>query len=152
MFGNLFGKAKTKLAGAASTALDAGNTDVREAMMASCALTAFADGDVSDDEIEQVVKQIEGSDQLKNIATEAKADFMKYVKMLETTGRMGKMEIMKEITDLANDTSEENKIRVVLIAIEVADSEGGIDDAEIKVIKNIASKLGIADQVTDLIG
>ena len=152
MFGNLFKKATSLFSSTVTGALDAKQTDVREAMMASAALVAYADGDVSDEEIAQTIKQIEGSEQLSNVADEAKADFMRYVKMLETTGRMGKMEIMKEITDLANDISEDNKVRVVLIGIEVADAEGGIDDDELKVIKNVAAKLGIEDRVKELIG
>lgn len=152
MLGKLFSKAQSLFSGAAATALDAGNKDVREAMMASCALVAYADGEVSDDEIEQTLAQIAGSAQLADCQDEAKADFMKYVNQLETTGRMGKAEIMKEIADLANDTNDENKVRVVLIGIEVADAEGGIDADELKVIKQIATKLGIANQVENLIG
>lgn len=151
MLGNLFKKATSGIFGAASSALDAGSTDVREAMMAAAALVAFADGDVSDSEMDQVLAQIAGSEQLANVQEEASADFSKYVAQLEKTGRMGKRTVMKEVSDLANDTDKENKIRVLLIAIEVADADNNIDDDEMRVLKEIAAALGISDELNSLI-
>lgn len=151
MLGKLFSKAKSGIFGAAAGALDAGQKDVMEAMMASCALVAYADGDVSDAEIDQTCTQIENSEQLANMADEAKEVFMTYVAKLEKTGRLGKRDVMKEITDLANDTSEENRVRVLLIGIEVADSEDGIDEDEMKVLKSIAAELKLSDKLSSLI-
>lgn len=143
MLGSIFRKLTGKAKELAGSALGSSDKDVMEAMMASCALVAYADGEVSDEEIAQTLAQIEGSDQLANVADEAKETFMKYVKRLETTGRMAKMELMKEITDISNDITSDNKIRVVIMGIEIADAEDGIDDSEMKVLRQIADKLDV---------
>ncbi len=143
MFGSIFKKLTGNAQALANSALGSSDKDVMEAMMASCALVAYADGDVSDEEIAQTIAQIEGSDQLAGMADEAKEVFMKYVKRLETTGRMAKMELMKEIGDITSDITDDNRIRVVIMGIEVADAENGIDDTEMKVLEQIAKKLDV---------
>lgn len=143
MFGNILAKLTGAAKEVANNALSSSDKDVMEAMMAGAAIAAFADGSIDPQEEDMVIEMVKNSDQLANFGDEPLVVFNKYVEQLKKLGRMGKRTVMKEIDDVANDTNEENKIRVLLIAIEVADADDNIDDDEKAVLKEIADKLGL---------
>jgi tellurite resistance protein TerB len=142
MFGNLLKKLTGTAKELASTALNASDKDVMEAMMAGAAIVAVADGEISDEEITTVSAMIKGSEQLAAFGDDASACFTKYCDKLQKTGRLGAVDVMKEITDVEFN-SEDHKVRVLLIAIEVADADGNIDESEMKALNKIAKALGL---------
>lgn len=143
MLKSLLNKLKGGAQELAGSALSSSDKDVMEAMMAGAALVAFADGDVSDDELDMVSNMIKHSEQLSEFGDDATAAFNKYVDQLEKLGRMGKRTVMKEIEDIVGDINEENRVRVLLISIEVAYADDVLEDVEEKVLKEIAGKLDL---------
>lgn len=142
MFGKLFEKLTGKAQELATTALNASDKDVMEAMMASSAIVAAADGDISDEEISTVSAMIKNSDQLADFQEDAPVVFNKYCAKLQNMGRMGQLDVMKEITDVEFN-SDDHKVRVLLMAIEVADADNNIDDDEMKALGKIAKALDL---------
>ncbi len=141
MFGSILGKIKGGAESLLTTALSADNKDVMEAMVAAGTLSAYADGDCSDDEVKVVAGILSASPQLEAFGNEPLELFEKYCNTMEVSKRTGKFTLMKEIQDLKGD--KENSIRVLLMAIEVADADNNIDAEEMKMLKSIADALDL---------
>lgn len=136
MFAKLFGgRAK------AAASKFSGRTDFLEAVCAGCALVAAADGEISDAEIEATTSAIAANGTLSGGFNSAEiaacAD-----RMLKraASGRTGRMQLQKEIEDIKADP--EMCESVVLAMLDVAD-QGGIDEAERKVIERISALLSV---------
>jgi tellurite resistance protein TerB len=149
MFKNLFGKLTGSLADIAKSAVSSSNTDLMEAMVAAGALTAYADGELSSEEMVMVKGILDSSDQLKEFGDEPVQIFDKYCDKLETSKRIGKMDLMKEIADVKNSPDEAQ--RVLLMAIEVADASDGIEEAEMKMLRDIAKVLNLSSELESMI-
>ena len=141
MLGSFFDKIKGGVSNLVSSALSSSDKDVMEAMVAAAVLAAAAEGDIDDDEVKVALGILEAHPALEAFGTEPTELFEKYCKMVETSKRTAKHTLMKEITDMKGD--KENGIRVLLMAIEVADSDNDIDADEKKVINAIAKELGL---------
>jgi len=141
MLGNILNRLKGTAGSLATSALSSSDKDVMEAMVAAATITAFADGDCSDEEVTVITNILDTSDQLEAFGDEPAELFEKYCKTMEASARMGKNKLMKEIKDVVGD--EENAIRVLIMAIEVADSDNNIDEDEMKVLKAIATTLNL---------
>lgn len=137
MFGNLFAK---KLD--ASIKKFSGNTDFLEAVCAGAALIASADGSISDGEIETTISTVSSNPTLDMAFTPAQIEQC-VDRMLNRAqaGRTGRMGLYKEIDEIS-DKPEMAEV-VFLCALDVAESEEGIDDKEQDVLNKIASKLGL---------
>lgn len=141
MLGGLLKKLTGLAAGIASTSVKAGNKDLMEAMIASAVLVAYADGELEAEEVAKCKAIISTSTQLKAFGDEPMQVFDKYCDKMEGSARMGKMDLMKEIID--TKAVKEDAQRVLIMAIEVADADGEIDDSEMKLLTEIASKLDL---------
>lgn len=117
------------------------NRDLMEAIVAGAVLVAFADGDCSGDELQKLDSIIAVNDNLKHFGSEIGATIDKYAAMYEAGARLAKMKLMKEITDVNAD--EQQKVEAFIIAIEIADADGNIDDDELKILKEIGKALGL---------
>lgn len=134
-----------KLFGAAKDAADkySGNTDFLEAVCASAALVAAADGDISDAEVEQTGKIVRNNPILSKAF-----DSRTIEKTIDTMlaraqgGRSGRMALYNEISDVVNRAPEMGEA-VVLMAIDVAEAEGGISEQEQAVLNRIAERLRV---------
>lgn len=136
----MFGKLKNKLLGSVNKV--SGNTDFLEAVCAAAALTAAADGEISDSEVEMTVKTVSSNPTLSKAFSQREIEktidgMLKRVQ----AGRSGRMGLYKEIDDIA--PNGEFAETVYLCALDVAESEGGIDEKEKEVLGKIASRLGV---------
>lgn len=117
------------------------NRDLMEAIVAAAVLVAYADGDCSTQELTKLQDIIESNDNLKHFGSEIGQTIDKYSLMYESGKRLAKVKLMKEITDVAAE--EEQKIEAFIIAIEIADADGEIDEDELKILTEIGRALGL---------
>lgn len=119
-----------------------GRTDLLEAVCASAALVAVADGEIEDEEIEATTKAVSANEVL-TVSFDARTIEACIQRMLERAqgGRVGQMGLYKEITDVASNT--EDAELVMLTAIDIAEADGEIEPEERVVMDKIGSKLGL---------
>lgn len=117
------------------------NKDLMEAIVAGAVLVAHADGDCSDEELSVLHNIIEANDNLKHFGSEIGKTIDRYCDMYKAGARLAKVKLMKEINDVSAD--EEQKIEAFIIAIEIADADGTIDDSELTMLKEIGKTLGL---------
>ncbi len=136
----MLGKLKERLSGGANRLQ--GRTDLLEAVCASAALVAAADGSVDDSEIEATIKAVTANEAL-NTAFDARQIEGSMQRMLDRAsgGRVGQMNLMKELDDI-NSSSEDAEM-VFLTALDIADADGEIDKSERAMIDKIAKRLGV---------
>lgn len=116
-----------------------GRTDLLEAAVAASMLVA-ASGGISDGEIAKLAKVIKGS---KVLAGFSPAQIDKTINLMAEraeNGRVGKAELRKELTELKDP--EDGEI-VMDFALDVAESDGNIDDAEMVILRSVAEILGV---------
>ena len=124
-------------------AIPADNTDLMEGMVAAGTLVAYADGDCSDDEVQTIQSILNSSTQLSAFGNKPAQYFDACCDKIEASKRMGKMDLMKEIKEVGETGVEEDSVRVLIMAIEVADADDNIDEDEMKVLNDIAKVLGL---------
>lgn len=137
----MFGIFKKKAAAAKVTLHKVENRDLMEAIVAGAVLVAYADGDCSGDELSKLSEIIEANDNLAHFGSEIGITIDKYSKMYESGARLAKIKLMKELKDVAAD--ETQKEEAFVIAIEIADADGEIDDDEIAILKEIGKAFGL---------
>lgn len=118
-----------------------GNKDLLEAIAAGAMLVAYADGNASDDEI-LTANQLMKSNQTLLSGGYTATDIERCVDNMydrAKAGRSGRAGLYKEIDDVAKVPAHAEA--VMWGVIDVADN-GGIDEAEMTVLKNIAQRLG----------
>ena len=137
----LFDKLKGLGQSLVNTAVSVNNKDLMEAMVAAGTIVAYADGDCSDEEVAVVSAILNSSPQLEAFGDEPAKYFDKCCNQMEASKRMGKNTLMKEIGDVAGN--QEDSVRVLIMAIEVADADDNIDEDEMKMLNDIAKKLNL---------
>lgn len=137
----MFGMFKKKAAAAAVAVHKVENRDLMEAIVAGAILVAYADGDCSGDELSKLSGIIENNDNLKHFGSEIGVTIDRFSSMYESGARLAKMKLMKELQDVNAD--EEQKTEAFIIAIEIADADGDIDEKEMSVLKEIGKSLGL---------
>lgn len=137
----MFKMFKKKAAAAQVTLHKVDNRDLMEAIVAGAVLVAYADGDCSAEELTTLQGIIENNDNLKHFGSEIGTTIDKYSGMYESGKRLAKVKLMKELADVQAD--EEQKIEAFIIAIEIADADGDIDDAELAILKEIGKQYGL---------
>jgi tellurite resistance protein TerB len=137
----MFGMFKKKVAAASATLHKVENRDLMEAIVAGAILVAYADGDCSAEELTKLQGIIESNDNLKHFGSEIGTTIDKYAAMFESGARLARVKLMKELEDVKGDESQ--KIEAFIIAIEIADADGSIDDNEYKVLKDIGKAFGL---------
>ena len=65
----------------------------------------------------------------------------RYCAMYEAGARLAKVKLLKEIKDVSAD--EDQKVEAFIIAIEIADADGTIDESELAMLKTIGKELGL---------
>lgn len=137
----MFAALKNKLTG--SVAKLNGNTDFLEAACAAVALISAADGDVSDAEIEAGVKAVVSNAILAGAFSSSQIERTAEAMLKRAQGgRVGRAGLYKEIDEARAKDGESNELSetILLTALDVAD-QGGIDEAETKVLEQIAQRL-----------
>jgi len=136
-----FDKLKGIATSVANVAVKADNKDLMQAMVASAVVVAYADGDLSDEEMATCSKILKTSSQLTAFGDTPAKLFDTYCTKYEASGRMARVDLLKEIADVKDN--EEEAIRVLVMGIEVADADNDIDDLEMKMLNKIADTLGL---------
>lgn len=137
----MFGIFKKKAAAAKVSLHKVENRDLMEAIVAGSILVAYADGDCSAEELSKLQGIIEANDNLAHFGSEIGATIDKYASMYESGKRLAKMKLIKELEDVKSD--EEQKVEAFIIAIEIADADGEIDETEMSILKEIGRALGL---------
>lgn len=137
----MFGIFKKKAAAAKVTLHKVENRDLMEAIVAGAVLVAYADGDCGAEELQKLQGIIESNDNLAHFGSEIGATIDKYSAMYESGARLAKVKLMKELKDVQGDESQ--KEEAFIIAIEIADADGEIDDDEIAILKDIGRAFGL---------
>ena len=137
----MFGLFKKKTAEVKANLHKVENRDLMEAIVAGAILVSYADGDCSAEELETLQGIIESNDNLKHFGSEIGQTIDKYSLMFESGARLAKMKLMKELKDVAG--SEEQKEEAFIIAIEIADADGEIDDKEVAILREIGKQFGL---------
>lgn len=137
MFGKLFGRKAE-----AAVQKFSGRTDFLEAVCAAAALIAAADGEIEDAEVKATVKAVKANKSLAGGFDQGTIEST-VNKMLDRAGggRVGRMGLWDEIREVAKDN--EMAQAVVLTALDVAEGDGEIEDAEKKVLEKLAKDLSI---------
>lgn len=135
----MFGKLKARLSSGANRF--SGNTDFLEAVCASAALVAAADGDISDDEVAMASKTVKSNTVLAGAFKPAQIEHA-IDGMLNrvAAGRTGRMGVFKELSDIDDPEMRET---VYLTALDVAEADGEVCGKERDMLDKIAKNLGV---------
>jgi len=115
--------------------------DLLEAVVAGCALVAYADGNVSSEEKQKMMGFLRTSDQLKVFDSGAVIKiFQKYVEKFEFDAPIGVGEVMQAVGRFRGKPQAQLVVRVCC-AIGAAD--GDFDEKEKAVVRRMCSELGL---------
>jgi len=118
------------------------NKDFLNAAMAGSALVAMADGSVSSEEKQKMVKFIEGHDALSIFTTsDVIKAFQDFVGQLEFDKDIGEAKAYQALGKMKSNIEAARLLIRMIIAI--AASDGHIDESEKKVAAKIARELGL---------
>jgi tellurite resistance protein len=139
----MFGKLAEKLS-AGFSRLN-GRTDLLEGIAAAAALVAAADGDIADEEVGTVIEA------LANHATLSKAFKQGDIERITDAmlrrakgGASGRLGLMREFSEAKSKSSVEDLEMLLVIAIDVSNADGNLDESERKVLNKIAQALGLS--------
>ncbi len=125
------------------------NRTFMEATIASCALVAAADGNISSEEKQKMAGFIRNSEELKHFDTaEVITFFEKVVANFEFDAEIGKAEALKLVGRLKG--KDEQARIMVRVACAIGASDGNFDEKEQNVVRKICVELGLAPTEFDL--
>ena len=141
-FDNFLSQLKTKANELKTEALKFKNKDFLNAAMAGSALVAMADGSISSDEKQKMIKFIESNDALSIFTTsDVIKAFQDFVSQLEFDKDIGEAKAYQAIGKMKSNTEASRLLVRMIIAI--ASSDGLFDSDEKKVAIKIAKELAI---------
>lgn len=141
-FSNFLSSLKTKAGELKTEALKYKNKDFLNAAMAGSALIAMADGSVSAEEKQKMIKFIESNDALSIFPTsDVIKAFQEFVSQIEFDKDIGEAKVFQALGKMKSNV-EASRLLVRMI-IAVASSDGHFDANEKVVASKIAKELGI---------
>jgi tellurite resistance protein TerB len=142
-FDSFLSQLKTKASELKTEALKFKNKDFLNAAMAGSALVAMADGSVSSEEKQKMIKFIESHDALSIFTTsDVIKAFQDFVGQLEFDKDIGEAKAYEALGKMKSN-AQASRLLVRMI-IGIASADGNFDDAEKKVAIRIATELGLA--------
>jgi len=149
-FDNFLSKLKSKASELKTEALKYKNKDFLNAAMAGCALISMADGSVSSEEKQKMIKFIESNDALSVFTTsDVIKAFQDYVGQLEFDKDIGEAKAYQSLHKMKSN-AEASRLLVRMI-IAVASSDGDFDAKEQIVASKIIRELGMSPSEFDLV-
>jgi tellurite resistance protein TerB len=116
--------------------------DLMEATVGIAILVMYADGESKDSERDKTQKILNNTPALANYGPEVQATFQRYDTLCKEVGFMAaKVQIMREIKDCQGDQREMEDVLVT--GLTVALSDGGMDEKEEKILKEVANTFGL---------
>lgn len=141
-FDNFLSQLKSKAGELKTEALKFKNKEFLNAAMAGSALVAMADGSVSSEEKQKMVKFIESHDALSIFTTsDVIKAFQDFVGQLEFDKDIGEAKAYEALGKMKSNAQASRLLIRMIIGI--ASSDGNFDDAEKNVATKIAKELGI---------
>jgi tellurite resistance protein TerB len=141
-FDSFLSQLKSKASELKTEALKYKNKDFLNAAMAGSALVAMADGSVSSEEKQKMIKFIESHDALSIFTTsDVIKAFQDFVGQLEFDKDIGEAKAYEALGKMRSN--EQASRLLVRMIIGIASSDGNFDDGEKKVAIRIANELGI---------
>ncbi|MDD5277272.1 MAG: tellurite resistance TerB family protein [Methylovulum sp.] len=141
-FDNFLNQLKTKANELKTEALKFKNKDFLNAAMAGSALIAMADGSVSSEEKQKMIKFIEGNDALSVFTTsDVIKAFQDFVGQLEFDKDIGEAKAYQALGKMKPNVEASRLLIRMIIAI--AASDGNFDVSEKAVATRIARELGL---------
>ncbi len=141
-FDNFLSQLKSKANELKTEALKYKNKDFLNAAMAGSALVAMADGSVSSDEKQKMIKFIESHDALSIFTTsDVIKAFQDFVGQLEFDKDIGEAKAFEALGKMKSN--EQASRLLVRMIIGIASSDGNFDDSEKRVAIRIANELAI---------
>lgn len=137
----MFGLGK-KLGGAKAAAKKMENRDQMQALTGACLLIAAADGDISKEEVEKLNTLLRANPNLSHFGQELTETLNRFTEQLQSGFRVGKLNIMREIGDIASQPANAEEVFVNAITIAEGD-DGDISAQEMKVLTEIGNKLNL---------
>ena len=141
-FDNFLSQLKTKANELKTEALKFKNKDFLNAALAGSALIAMADGSISSEEKQKMIKFIENNDALSifTISDVIKA-FQEFVSQLEFDKDIGEAQAYQALGKMKSN-SEASRLLIRMI-IAIAASDGNFDAQERNIASKIAKELGL---------
>lgn len=131
----------SKIKAAIKTGKQVQKRNVLEAIVAASLLVAASDGDISKGEVNTLNELLANNDSLKAFKPKEISDLTERYSNLLTAGyRVGKVKMLREIEDIANDENDAEE--VFATAITIAEQDGDISEKELGVLREIGTKLG----------
>lgn len=141
-FNNFLDKLKSKASELKTEALKYKNKDFMNAAMAGSALIAMADGSISSEEKQKMVKFIESHDALSIFTTnDVIKSFQDFVGQIEFDKDIGEAKAYQALGKMKSNAEAARLLVRMIIAI--ASADGDFDDSEKKVAIKIAKELAI---------
>lgn len=139
----MFGALKDKFKG--GTARLNGKMDLLEGICAACVMTGAASGDFSDDEAATALDRLLNHEVLSKAfsPTQIETAFDKQAKRAKS-GMSGRLALRREIEDVKAKSSAEDCEMLLVIAIDVAATDGDIDTKELAVLRTIGQTVGLS--------
>ena len=148
-FDSFLSQLKTKANELKTEALKFKNKDFLNAAMAGSALIAMADGSISSEEKQKMIKFIESNDALSIFTTsDVIKAFQDFVSQLEFDKDIGEAKAYQAIGKMKSNAQASRLLIRMIIAI--ASSDGLFDNDEKKIAGKIAKELGIAPSEFEL--
>lgn len=117
------------------------NRDQMEAMVGGCLLVAAADGTIDKSETDKLDKLLRSNPDMKHFGSGITQTIARFTEQLEAGFRVGRLNIMREIEDIADDRDDAESVLVNVIT--VAEADGEIDPEELLIINEIAERLNL---------
>ena len=136
----MFGFSK-KLFGAKKAVKKLENRDLMQAIVGGCLLVAAANGEISKAESAQINKQIRANKNLEHFGSEITQQVNLFTEQLQAGFRLGRMNIMREIKEVANNPLDAEEVFVNMLT--VAEGDGNVSQEELKVLAEIGQMLGL---------
>ena len=139
----MLGKLMEKLAGGSKKLT--GRTDLLEGICAMSALVAAADGDIEDSEVEAALNALTSHSIISASFSSSLIEqaFDKQLKRAKG-GMAGKLALKREIEEMKGKNATDELEMALMIAIDVAASDGEIEPAEKPVLEDLAKRLGFS--------
>jgi tellurite resistance protein TerB len=142
-FESFLSQLKNKASELKTEALKFKNKDFLNAAMAGSALIAMADGSISGEEKQKMIKFIESNDALSIFTTsDVIKAFQDFVGQLEFDKDIGEAKAFQALGKLKSNNEAARLLMRMIIAI--ASSDGNFDLSEKKVAVRIANELGVS--------
>lgn len=117
------------------------NRDLLEAIVGGCLLIAAADGEIEDSEVKKIDTLLRTNKNLEHFGSEITELVNRFSERLQSGYRVAKAEILREISDIKDDSQQ--KEDVLLNILTIAEADGEIEPAEQKELELVAQRLGL---------